>query len=109
MSQRTPPHIKRDMLHWAKDHLYTRASDEWAYEAIEADPLVHLLVGACASEAQLVYDNIQETEDRLLQRLLRYLLPEAFHLPQPTVAVAKAEVKTLPPNGITAVCRMMPS
>ena len=98
MSVRTPPQIKRDMLQWAKDHLYTRASDEWEYEAVEADPLVHLLVGACASEAKLVYDDIQETEDRLLQRLLRYLLPEAFHLPQTTVAVAKAEVKILPPK-----------
>ena len=53
MSVRTPPQIKRDMLQWAKDHLYTRASDEWEYEAVEADPLVHLLVGACASEAKL--------------------------------------------------------
>jgi hypothetical protein len=93
------------MLQWAKDHLYTRASDEWEYEALEADPLVHLLVGACASEAQLVYDNIQETEDRLLQRLLRYLLPESFHLPLPTVAVAKAEVKTLAPKADEKMAR----
>ncbi len=91
--QRTTLRIQKDMLKWAMDNLYTRASDEWAYEALEADPLVHLLVGACASEAQLVYNDLQETDDRILQRVLRYLLPEAFHLPTPAAAIATALIK----------------
>ena len=91
--QRTTLRIQKDMLKWAMDNLYTRASDEWTYEAMEADPLVHLLVGACASEAQLVYNDLQETDDRILQRVLRYLLPEAFHLPTPAAAIATAFIK----------------
>ena len=82
------------MLEWAKDNLYIRTSDEWSYDTIDADPLVHLLIGACASEAKEVYENIQESDDRLLQRLLHYLLPESFHLPFPAVALAKAKART---------------
>jgi hypothetical protein len=82
------------MLEWAKHHLYARASDEWGYDALDADPLVHLLVGACASEAKEVYQAIQSTEDRVFERLLRYLLPAAYHLPQPAVAIAGGKAKT---------------
>lgn len=92
--QRNIPNIQRDMLEWAKHNLYLRSSDEWGYEALDADPLVHLLIGACASEAKEVYESIQESDDRLLQRLLQYLLPETFHLPLPAVAIAKASAKT---------------
>jgi len=96
------------MLQWAKDHLYIRSSDEWSYDALDADPLVHLLVGACASEAEKVYTDIQASDDRLTDRLLRYLLPEAFHLPQPAVAIAKALPRTntcLIPNHQSLVFR----
>jgi hypothetical protein len=92
--QRTPQNIKKDMLEWAKHHLYARSTDEWGYNTLEADPLVHLLVGACAAESKEVYDAIYDSDDRLLQRLLKYLLPETFHLPLPSVGIAKAQAKT---------------
>lgn len=92
--QRTSQHIKRDMLEWAKHHLYARSTDEWGYNTLEADPLVHLLVGACAAESKEVYETIHDSDDRLLQRLLQYLLPETFHLPLPAVGIAKAKAKT---------------
>lgn len=79
------------MLEWARHHLDIRASDEWGYDVMEADPLVHLLIGACAAEAKSIYDAIQESDDRLLQRLLRYLLPEAFLFPQPAYGIARAQ------------------
>lgn len=82
------------MLEWAKDKLYLRTSDEWAIDSLEADPLVHLLIGACASEAKAIYETIQESDDRILQRLLNYLLPAAFHLPQPAAAIAQAQART---------------
>ena len=94
MQPRTIPNIQRDMLEWAKHNLYLRSSDEWSYETLDADPLVHLLIGACASEAKEVYESLQESDDRLLQRLLQYLLPETFHLPLPSVAIASANAKT---------------
>lgn len=79
------------MLDWARRHLDIRASDEWGYDVMEADPVVHLLIGACAAEAKSIYDAIQETEDRLHKRLLRYLLPEAFLFPQPAYGIARAQ------------------
>jgi hypothetical protein len=94
VQRNTPQNIKRDMLEWAKHHLYARSTDEWGYNTLEADPLVHLLVGACAAESKEVYDTIQDSDDRLLQRLLKYLLPETFHLPLPAVGIAKAQAKT---------------
>ncbi len=86
---RTASQIKKDMLEWAKTHLETRASDEWGYDMIDADPLVNLLIDACASEAKSVYDGILETDDRIQERILRYLIPEAFQIPLPAIAVAK--------------------
>jgi hypothetical protein len=79
------------MFEWARRHLDIRASDEWGYDVMEADPVVQLLIGACAAEAKSIYDSIQETEDRLHRRLLRYLLPEAFLFPQPAYGIARAQ------------------
>ena len=78
------------MLQWAREQLYNRSSDEWSYDTLEADPLVHLLVEACASESRKIYESIEDTQDRLLQRLLKYLLPEGFHVPVPAAAIARA-------------------
>ncbi len=79
------------MLEWVKKHLHIRTSDEWGYDTLEADPLVHVLIGACASEAQLVHEAILESDERLQQRLLRYLLPEAYQYPQLAFGIAKAQ------------------
>lgn len=78
------------MLEWVKNHLQIRTSDEWGYDTLEADPLVHVLIGACASEAQLVHEAILESDERLQQRLLRYLLPEAYQYPQLAFGIASA-------------------
>lgn len=75
-----------------------RAADEWGvqYEDIERDigqqfdPVVRFLAGACASELELVYQRINDTEYRLQQRLAKTLLPEYYHLPTPAHALATA-------------------
>ena len=79
------------MLEWAKTNLQIRASDEWNYDIIDADPLINLLIEACASEAKLAYDAIQESDDRVFNRILRYLIPEAFQFPRPSIAIMKAQ------------------
>lgn len=83
-------------------HLYRsillRAADEWGieYEDVERDigqqfdPVVRFLAGACASELEQVYLQMQGVEERLQQRLARVLLPEYHHLPQPAHALATA-------------------
>ena len=93
MIKRKRPDIQKDMYKWAEDHLYLRTSEEWSSDSQEADPLVHLLIGACAAQAEEVYHYIHNSDDRLMKRMLRYLLPESFHLPVPAVAVAKATAR----------------
>jgi hypothetical protein len=88
---RTPSQIRHAMLEWAKQNIYTRASDEWQYDAQDADPLVRLLVEACASEAKIMYDALDDSESRLLSRLIQILIPEHHHLPQPAHAIASAK------------------
>lgn len=87
---RTENEIKNDMLEWVKSNLKIRASDEWNYDIIEADPLINLLIEACASEAKRVYDAVQESDERVFNKVLRYLLPESFHYPCPAVGIMRA-------------------
>jgi hypothetical protein len=93
--QQTPLQNKRklDMFKAAEQYLRQQIGNDWGYDAREADPLVQLLIGACASEAQHVYDDLIETDDRLLQRVLHYLLPEAFLTPTPAATIAAALLK----------------
>jgi hypothetical protein len=75
-----------------------RAADEWGveYEDVERDigqqfdPVVRFMAGACASELELVYQHLHNTERRLQERLGQVLLPEYLHLPQPAHALAMA-------------------
>lgn len=75
-----------------------RAADEWdvEYEDVERDigqqfdPVVRFMAGAIASEMELVYQRIHDTETRLQERLAKTLLPEYYHLPTPAHALATA-------------------
>jgi|GEM_PF-2047676 len=80
-----------------KSILY-RAADiyEVDYDDVERDigekfdPVIRFMSGALASELELVYQHIDDTESRLQKRLAKVLLPEYFHLPSPAHALAKA-------------------
>lgn len=82
--------IRTDMLEWIKTNLYTRVGQEWDYAGKDFDPLVHLMVGACASEFKQIYDLLADSDRRVLRSLTEMLVPESRHLPSPAVALAEA-------------------
>ena len=84
---RTASQIKKDMLRAGQDPFWRHARlTNRGYDMIDADPLVNLLIDACASEAKSVYDGILETDDRIQERILRYLIMEAFQIPLPAMS-----------------------
>jgi hypothetical protein len=80
--------IKRDMLEWAREHLYARIGEEWDYNGRDFDPLVHLLVGACASEVRGVYEAMEGADRRIVKKLAELLVPDPAHLAVPARALA---------------------
>jgi hypothetical protein len=75
-----------------------RASEEWNVDTDDAerelgqhfDPLVRFLAGACSSELERVYQYLNDTENRLQDRLAKLVLPEYLQYPQPATALATA-------------------
>ncbi|MBP6185174.1 MAG: type VI secretion system baseplate subunit TssF [Saprospiraceae bacterium] len=76
-----------------------RAAEEWGidYEDVERDiaqafdPLVRFMAGATASELERVYQHINDAEMRIMDRIIRVLVPEHYHLPRPAYALATAD------------------
>ncbi len=94
---RATEEIKQDMLEWAKESIYARMGEEWDYNGRNFDPLVHLLVGACASEIKNIYDAVDASDRRLVKKLAELVVPEQDHLPVPARALA-----TVTPTGSMA-------
>ncbi|CAN5911995.1 hypothetical protein BH24BAC1_BH24BAC1_10710 [soil metagenome] len=90
MINRTAEGIKTDMLEWARENIYGRMGEEWDYSGRDFDPLIHLLVGACASEVKNIYDAIDGSDRRVVKKLVELLVPEQAHLPTPAHALATA-------------------
>jgi hypothetical protein len=75
-----------------------RASEEWNVDTEDAerelgqhfDPLVRFMAGACASELERVYQYLNDTENRLQDRLAKLVLPEYMQYPRPATALATA-------------------
>lgn len=82
--------IKEDMLEWVKQNIYARMGQEWDYNGSDFDPLVHLLVGACASEVKNIYEAIESSDRRIVKKLAELLVPGHAHLPSPAHALARA-------------------
>ncbi len=79
-------HIKERMMHsavrsWGLSETDTEAS---------FDPLVGLLMGACATELEKIGTEIEATRSRVLERLVQLLSPEALTGVLPAHAIAYA-------------------
>jgi hypothetical protein len=84
-----------DARHFSKENtrnrLLKRAAELWGIDesAIDSfDPLVRLLLEACAVEFEKLGRDIQATETRLMERLAQILCPDIINLPQPASAIA---------------------
>ena len=60
-------------------------------DAAQLDPVVNLLLGACSTELESVYREINAYQSRILERLAQLLVPEVNRGPVPAYAVLKAE------------------
>jgi hypothetical protein len=87
-TNRTAEAIKQDMLAWARENIYARLGEEWDYTGRDFDPLVDLLVGACASEIKNIYEAIDGSDRRIVKKLAELLVPEPVHLPAAARALA---------------------
>ncbi|PSL29438.1 type VI secretion system baseplate subunit TssF [Dyadobacter jiangsuensis] len=73
--------------------LIRRCAELWGIDDAQADhfdPLVRLLVEACAVEFEKVGQEIEHTELRLMTRLAEILSPETHNAPQPATAIVQA-------------------
>lgn len=90
-----------------KDRLLKTASALWGYKDTQAeshfDPLVGILLGACATELKKIAHDIEDSRNRVLERLVQLLSPEvlANAIPAHAVASATPSEKQLPVSTAT--------
>ena len=79
-----------------KSRLTRQAAEFWGYAENDLDgfdPLVHLLLEACAVEFEKMGQELQHTQHRLLERLAALLNPDVIDIAQPAYAVAQARAR----------------
>ena len=68
-------------------------ADLWGYKQADMDgfdPLIDLLLGACAVEFERTGNQIVSSQSRILEKLAHLLLPESLTIPRPAHAVMHA-------------------
>ena len=79
-----------------KSRLTRQAAEFWGYAEADLDgfdPLVQLLIEACAVEFEKMGQELQHTQYRLLERLAAVLNPHVVDIAQPAHAVAQARAR----------------
>jgi hypothetical protein len=79
-----------------KSRLTRQAAELWGYTEADLDgfdPLVNLLLEACAVEFEKVGQELHNTQYRLIERLATLLNPDVVDAPHPAHAVAQARAR----------------
>lgn len=79
-----------------KSRLTRQAAELWGYGEADLDafdPLVNLLLEACAVEFEKIGQELHGTQSRLIERLATLLNPDVLDLPHPAHAVAQARAR----------------
>lgn len=79
-----------------KSRLTRQAAELWGYAENDLDafdPLVNLLLEACAVEFEKVGQELHSTQTRLIERLAGLLNPDVVDAPRPAHAVAQARAR----------------
>ena len=79
-----------------KSRLTRQAAELWGYGEADLDgfdPLVHVLLEACAVEFEKVGQELYSTQYRLVERLATLLNPDVVDAPRPAHAVAQARAR----------------
>lgn len=77
-----------------KHRLRQYVADLWGYQQTDMDgfdPLIDLLLGACAVEFERTGNQIISSQSRVLEKLAQLLLPESLTIPQPAHTVIQAQ------------------
>ncbi len=78
-----------------KNRMLRKAAELWGVPANEikesADPLIHLLLSACASEIEQLSGEISESQDQITERLIQLLTPDTVFDTKPAHAIAYAD------------------
>ena len=77
-----------------KARLIKYVADIWGYKQSDIDgfdPVIDLLLGACAVEFERIGNSIQSSQSRTLEKLANLLLPEGLTIPRPTHTILKAQ------------------
>jgi len=87
MKENTKEHIKNRMI--------KNAANMWGVAANEIemsfDPIVALLIAACASEIEKISGEVDESQMRITEKVIQLMTPEAANGPQPSHAILYAE------------------
>lgn len=77
-----------------KSRMIRNAARIWGYKEPQSessfDPLVSLLLGACAFELEKISREINNTESRIIERLVSILTPQPITSPHPAFSIAFA-------------------
>ena len=79
-----------------KSRLTRQAAELWGYSEGDLDgfdPLVHVLLEACAVEFEKIGQELHNTQYRLVERLATLLNPDVVDAPHPAHAVAQARAR----------------
>ena len=79
-----------------KSRLTRQAAELWGYSEGDLDgfdPLVHVLLEACAVEFEKIGQELHSTQYRLVERLATLLNPDVVDAPRPAHAVAQARAR----------------
>jgi hypothetical protein len=81
-----------------KSRMIRNAAQIWGFQDPQPessfDPVVGLLIGACAFELEKISREINNTESRIIERLVNILTPQPITSPHPAYAVAYAKPAT---------------
>jgi hypothetical protein len=79
-----------------KSRLTRQAAELWGYGEADLDgfdPLVQLLLEACAVEFEKIGQELNSTQQRLIERLATLLNPDVVDAPHPAHAIAQARAR----------------
>lgn len=78
-----------------KNRMIKKAASIWGVAANEIemsfDPIVALLISACASEIEKISSEIKESQTRITEKLIQLMTPETIYGPKPAHAILYTE------------------
>ncbi len=76
-----------------KDRMKKHASELWGRQLSEIesfDPIIEMIMGACASELKRIHDEIAASQGRILERIAQLLTPDVLAGPLPAHSILHA-------------------